>query len=305
MTLSGAFPVLCTPFDDAGAVDSDAFDRLIDFVLACQVQGCTFPGVASEVDTLSDQERLQLTQQLGGRLQSSGLPFIAGATADSVEGVRLHLQSGIDAGAAAAMVMAPLRLGDDIAAQTRFFEQATAGLALPIMLQNAPRPVGAGLSPEQLVDLIQVLPGIVYVKEETLPCGQHLSRILAGSPESMLGVFGGAGGRYIIDELSRGSLGTLPAAELSDVHARLVAAWARGDKAEAWRLYTISLPLLNFQAIFRMHMTKTTLMRRGVLSSAYVRGAGARMDEQDVEQLDIMLDQLRNELTVYPLTDLT
>ena len=44
-----------------------------------------------------------------------------------------------------------------------------------------------------------------------------------------------------------------------------------GDVAGARALYNRSLPLLTFQAVFRMDMTKEVLRRRGVLESTHVR----------------------------------
>ena len=44
-----------------------------------------------------------------------------------------------------------------------------------------------------------------------------------------------------------------------------------GNIGEARRLYSASLPLLNFQAVFRMHMTKEVLRRRGVIPNGLVR----------------------------------
>jgi 4-hydroxy-tetrahydrodipicolinate synthase len=38
------------------------------------------------------------------------------------------------------------------------------------------------------------------------------------------------------------------------------------------------LPLLNFQAVFRMAMTKETLRRRGIIAHAGKRAAGPELD---------------------------
>ncbi|MEM9756144.1 MAG: dihydrodipicolinate synthase family protein, partial [Pseudomonadota bacterium] len=265
--------------------------------------GVVFPGVASEVDTLSADERAGLVARLGARL-AGRRPFIVGASADEPGEVLQHIAAGRAAGAAAAMVMAPGALGADMAAQVAFFDKIAAESGLPLMAQNAPVPIGAGLAPPDIAQIAAV-PGVAYVKEETMPCGQNLSRIRADAGQDILGVFGGAGGRYITDELARGSLGTLPASELADLHARLVRAWAAGDRAEARRLFMVSMPLLNFQAIFRMHMTKETLRRRGVITSTFVRGAGPRMDEDDLAELSALLDQVASELGLYPIEQRT
>ena len=110
---------------------------------------------------------------------------------------------------------------------------------------------------------------------------------------ALAGVFGGAGGRYITDELARGACGTMPACELTDLHVRQFAAHRAGDAAEVRRLFTRMLPLLNFQAVFRMAMTKEVLRRRGVITSTHVRAAGPTLDAGDLRELDALLDELQ------------
>lgn len=300
MILEGTFPVLCTPFHGDGTIDHASFDRLVDFVLEAGVDGCVYPGVASEVDTLSDAERATMVARLGARLNDR-IPFIVGASAASAEQAFHHIRVGAEAGAACAMVMAPGHLGQDTSAQTAFFAQIGEQSAIPVMLQNAPSPIGAGLSASSVAIIAKAVNGIRYVKEETMPCGQNLTLIQNACGPAIEGVFGGAGGRYITDELARGSLGTMPASELADVHVALVRAWRTGDEAEARRLFMVSLPALNFQAIFRMHMTKETLRLRGVLDNTHLRGKGPAMDAGDRAELHALLYQIAPELTLAPL----
>ena len=298
--LAGTFPVLCTPLDDQGVVNEADFLSLIEFVIDSGADGCVFPGVASEVDTLTAEERARLTALLGKALKGR-IPFICGASAATPDEVIAFAKAGHAAGASAAMVMAPGAIGKDLDAQKAFFAAACAGSPIPILLQNAPVPIGAGLAPEDTAALAASQDMIHFVKEETMPCGQNLTRILAAAGDRITGVFGGAGGRYITDELARGSLGTMPAAEFADLHVRLVNAWRAGDQAEARRLFMVSMPLLSFQAIFRMHMTKATLKRRGVLQHTFVRGAGPKMDAGDQAELNTLLDLIADELTTYQL----
>jgi 4-hydroxy-tetrahydrodipicolinate synthase len=299
-TLRGTFPVLCTPFRDDGTVDEADFRSLIGFVRACGADGCVFPGVASEVTTLTPAERARLIALLGKELDGA-IPFIVGASENTPEAVVARIAEGQSAGAAAAMVMAPGHLGQDVAAQTAFFVSVAGGANLPILLQNAPAPIGAGLAPEDVAAIARAVPQVRFCKEETMPCGQNLTRILVAAGDAIEGVFGGAGGRYITDELARGSLGTMPASEFADLHVALVNAWGQGRADEARRLFEVSMPLLNFQAIFRMHMTKATLARRGVIRNTHVRGAGPKMDAGDRRELHALLDRIAAELTLFPL----
>ena len=49
------------------------------------------------------------------------------------------------------------------------------------------------------------------------------------------------------------------------------------------------LPLLNFQAVFRMAMTKDVLRRRGIITATHVRVAGPVLDAFDVRELDALV----------------
>lgn len=287
-TLAGAFPVLPTPFRDDASIAADDFLSVIDFVLESGVDGVVYPGVASEVDTLSAAERDAqveiLAERVGGRL-----PIVIGASDSDPAVAARHVAKAASIGAAAAMVIAPLHLGNDIKAQTGYFKAVAADAGVPIMLQNQPKPIGAGLTPEEVAAVANAVPEVEYIKEETAPCGQHLTRIRAAANDSVKAIFGGAGGRYVTDELARGAAGTMPASEFADIHADLVRAWREGDIPGARRLYNISLPLLNFQAIFRMHMTKEVLRQRGVIRNVFVRGKGPRFDAGDRAELAALI----------------
>jgi 4-hydroxy-tetrahydrodipicolinate synthase len=263
--LAGVFPVLPTPFTPENGVDAAAFRRLIDFAVEAGVDGVVFPGMASEVETLSAEERGQMVAVLGAHL-GGRLPFIVGAShADPAESVA-RAREGMAAGAVCAMIMAPPQAGQDVARQIAFYAAVAEGApGLVIMLQNASAPNGAALSPEAVAAVAAAVPAIRYVKEETLPCGQHVTRILAAAQGGLDGVMGGAGARFVLDELARGANGTMPALELADAHAALWRAWTRGDRAEARRIYTATLPLLMLQMTFRVRATKEVLRRRGLL----------------------------------------
>lgn len=287
-SLAGAFPVLPTPFRDDGQIDVVDFLSVIDFALESHVDGVVYPGVASEVETLTPEERQSQVKLLAERI-AGRIPIIIGASDPDPAIAARHIAQGAAIGAAAAMVIAPFAIGNDIDAQIAYFRAVSAGAGVPIMLQNQPKPIGAGLTPEEVAAVANAVPEIRYVKEETAPCGQHLTRIKAAANGSVDAIFGGAGGRYVTDELARGAAGTMPASELADIHAQMIHAWQQGDATTTRRLYNVSLPLLNFQAIFRMHMTKEVLRRRGVIKNTFVRGKGPRFDDGDRAELALLL----------------
>ncbi|MGH6614403.1 dihydrodipicolinate synthase family protein [Sphingomonas sp.] len=289
-TIGGVFPVLPTPFRDSSEIDEAGFIRIVDFVVASGVDGVVFPGLASEYDMLSLSERQRLIALVGERA-AGRVDFIVGASsADAAESAAL-VRSGRDAGAAAAMVMTPASfIGDPAGLAAHYTE--LGGHGLPIMLQNAPKPMGIGLSPTEVLATLAASPVVAWVKEENMPCGQRISALLAAAPASLIGVFGGAGGRYITDELARGATGTMPAAELPEVHVALMAAHRARDDGKVRDLYDLMLPVLTMQAVFRWRLTKEILRRRGLIASAFTRAPGPEFDDGDHRELDKQLVRL-------------
>ncbi len=291
--IAGVFPVLPTPFDAQGRPDTVSLRRLVRYLIRCGVDGMTFPGVASEFAHLSEAERMDLTRlvlaEVAGRV-----PVVAGASSgDLATTVRLA-RSAAEAGAAALMVAAPPDR-PDAAGQAAYFSELAAQVpGVPLMLQNVPPPVGAGLDPEVLLAVLRAVPAIRYIKEEALPSGQRLTAVLAQAPDTLQGVLGGAGGRYITDELRRGACGTMPAIELAEVHVALFAAHRRGDHDTVRALFTRMLPVLNIQAVFRWALTKEVLLQRGLIDHAGQRTPGPRLDAQDRQDLAAFMGDLHD-----------
>jgi len=291
--ITGVFPVLPTPFAADKQPDHVALRVLVRYLLLCGVDGMTFPGVASEVSELTPDERLSLTQlvlsEVAGRV-----PVVAGVSSDNAGVTMLLAKAAAKAGAAALMVAAPAAM-TTVAAQVAHFSALAAAVpGVPIMLQNVPPPVGAGLAPEVVAEILHAVPAIRYVKEEALPSGQRLSVIRQLAPASLVGVLGGAGGRYITDELRRGAIGTMPAIELAEVHVALFKAHRAGDATGARQLFTRMLPILNIQAVFRWALTKYVLQRRGLIANAAQRIAGPRPDAWDEQDVDAFLHDIRD-----------
>lgn len=289
--LNGVFPVLPTPFDEEGQPDTAALRRLVAYLLRCGVDGITYPGVASEVGQLSVGERLALTR-IVLEATAGRVPVVVGASSNDAATTIELATDAVARGAVALMVAAPPHLGTTAGQVGYFTDVAAAVPAAALVLQNVPPPVGAGLDPSVIVEVLRAVPGIRYVKEETLPSGQRLSAVRRDGPPSLLGVFGGAGGRYITDELRRGAAGTMPAIELAEVHVALYAAHRAGDEARVRALFTRMLPVLNIQAVYRWSLTKYVLQARGLIPSRRQRAAGALLDEWDIADVDAFLADL-------------
>ncbi|HAC81887.1 MAG TPA: dihydrodipicolinate synthase family protein [Deltaproteobacteria bacterium] len=291
--LKGIFPVIPTLFKDDDKVDPGAVQSVVRFALDAGAHGVVFPGVASEYNFLSVEERGELMSvvfdEVGGRV-----PIIGGASAATSEEAIVAGQYAKDHGIAHLMIMAPSGLGQDVDAHRDFFARITAQLAdVEIILQNAPSPIGAGLKADAIASLVEANPAITYTKEETLPSGPVITELLAKEIPQLNGVLGGGGARYIIDELNRGALGALPAVELTDLHVAIYEAHAAGDFDRARELYRNSLPLLACQMIYRMRLTKYVLKQRGIIDRLHVRAPLPELDEFTRQDIDTMVEDLK------------
>ena len=299
-------PVLATPFGADGRPDAASLRSVVEFAIAAGADAVVYPGVASEVEQLTDAEREQLLEVVSATVRGR-VPLVAGASANDEATTLRHLAHAERLSAAAAMVMAPPRFAGDVAALIDHYRSLGESVMVPIMLQNAPPPAGGGYDASAVAQVVARVPAVRYVKEEAQPCGQRITALLAQpdltSARHFAGVMGGAGARYLIDELTRGAIGTMPACELSDVHVRILKAWRAGDYAAARSLYNRTLPLLGFQAVFRWAATKEVLRRRGVINHAGVRAHGPRLDAQDRVELGIMLAELGDLLATFPVTE--
>ena len=294
--LQGIFPVIPTLFRDDNSLDLESQRKVVQFALKAGAHGVVFPGVASEYNFLTPDERGQLmklvSEEVGGQI-----PIVGGASAPTAEEVVVAGSQAAENGIHVLMIMAPSGLQKDLEAHGRFFAQIREGLPnAEIILQNAPSPIGAGLDAKAIIEIATNNESISYVKEETLPSGPAISALQNANVPHLKGVFGGGGARYIIDEFNRGALGAMPAVELTDLHVTLYDAFTSSDHKRARQLYRDSLPLLASQAIYRMRLTKYVLSKRGIAKALHVRAPLPELDEFTQHDIDNMLSDLEGSL---------
>jgi len=286
--LHGIVPILPAIFNADGSIDEAGFTRVLRYVLQAGAHGVAFPALASEFYALSDQERLRLTEvvvhEVGG-----AVPVVGTATAASPQAALALARQVAALGVDALMVMPPYVVRDGPEPTIALFAAIADAVDLPLIAQNAPAPLGSGHGVAFVRQLLNRVPQVAYVKEENIPGGQRITQLLTDPPASLAGVFGGAGGRYLMDELNRGAIGAMPACELTEVHVRIYDAYRAGDLAGARALYDRTLPLLTFQTVFRMDMTKEVLRRRGLIGSTHVRVGAVPLDAGDHAELDALL----------------
>lgn len=288
----GIFTIPSTPFREDGEIDVPGFRRIVDFCIECGAHGLVYPVNASEFSALSDAERFYLTEVLVE--QNAGrLPVIVGVAGVSKEVAVKFATHARQIGADGVIAMPPYVRRTNLALSVieEYYRSIAEAARLPVFIQNYMPPIGTDLPVEILAKFCREIEYVDYVKEETVPSTLKLTRLLEASGDSCRGVFGGSGGRYLMEEHRRGSAGNMPGCHVTDLVVSLWNALEAGDAARAWHIYKELAPLFFFE-----HQLpgcyKEVLRRRGVIDCAFRRNGQMPLDAVASRYLDEILEML-------------
>jgi len=285
----GIFPVLQTPLDEQGQLDSASLAAEVAFCIAAGAHGLVYPVLGSEFQFLSDRERQQL---VGVVLQAAAgrVPVVVGVAGPSAAVAVEHAAHAAQLGASGLIALPPYLSGGSPDEVLAYYQAISRAAPLPIFVQNS----APGLAPAFLVRLLREVENVRYIKEEMAPSAHHISAVVAAAGPDSWGVFGGAFGRWMLSELQRGASGFMPAAEVTDVYVQIWDAYAAGREPEARQIFNRLLPLINLLLLLGLPVCKEILVRRGVFRTAGMRTPGSlTLDADDQRELSIILDDLR------------
>ena len=285
----GVFTIPSTPFQPNGEVDVPSFRRVIDFSVACGAHGLLFPVNASEWAVLSDDERFQLDKVLVEQNRGR-LPVVIGVQASAAENAVRFAAHAREIGADAVMAMPP-RGGGSSAVLFDYYRRISETARLPVFVQDHDPPAGIPMPVDFLTKLCRELEYVKYFKEEASPTTFKITAVLKGAGGACKGVFGGAGGRYLIEEHRRGACGQMPGCHVTDVVVALWNALEKGDQARAMHIYKEMAPLFFFETQLG-GCYKEVLYRRGVIACPLKREGPMPMDEVASKYLDQILKDL-------------
>ena len=158
----GLTVAMVTPFR-GGAVDLEATERLIDFMIGGGVEGLVISGSTGEAATCTVDERRALWRFARERVRGR-VPLIAGTgtnnTAESITLTRMAEELGLDG----AMIVTPYYNKPTPKGQIAHFTAVARSTRLPIVLYNVPGRTASNTLPETL-EQVQDVANVVAVKE--------------------------------------------------------------------------------------------------------------------------------------------
>lgn len=288
--LHGVIPIPVTTFDDGGDLDPDGLVGQVDFCLGHGAHGILYPGVVSEFYTLTDAERRTALETVV-RAVDGRVPVVAGVTGASTAAALEFTRHATGVGVDAVMTMIPFVqhfFSPSAEYALRHVRAVAEAAGVPVIMQNAR--VGFPLGLASLAAVVDAVPGVRYVKQESNPPTQDISGVVRVMGDRIDGVFGGVGGVYLVNELDRGAAGTMPSPAFVDRIVDAYTAYRAVDAQAAQELLAPMGSLFTRELLYNVVFHKEVLRRRGVIGATAVRIASPTLDAVDLADLDRMMD---------------
>ena len=160
----GSITALITPFRD-GSVDEKAFQELVAWQIAEGTHAVVPCGTTGESPTLSHDEHKRVVE-LCVEVAKGKIPVIAGTGSNCTDEAIALTRHAKEAGADAALVVAPYYNKPSQEGLFRHFEAIAKAVDIPIVVYNIPARSVINISVETFVRLAKI-PNIVGVKDAT------------------------------------------------------------------------------------------------------------------------------------------
>ncbi len=160
---SGSLVAIVTPMLEDGAIDMDAWDRLIELHLHSGTAGVVVGGSTGESVTLTDDEQTALLAR-ARQLIGARMALIAGVGGSSTALVAARVRELSRAGPDALLVATPAYNRPTQEGLYRHFAAAAAAATAPVILYNVPARTAVDLLPATVARLAE-LPRVAGIKE--------------------------------------------------------------------------------------------------------------------------------------------
>jgi 4-hydroxy-tetrahydrodipicolinate synthase len=294
----GVYVIAITPFTEAGDLDLEGCDRMVDYYLDAGATGLTLLGIMGEAPKLTGAESATVVNRVLKRV-SGRVPVVVGVSAPGFAQMRELTARVMDDGASGVMIAPPasLRTDDQIVA---YYTQAAEQIGdVPFVLQDFPLATGVQMSVPALARIVRDVPTCVCLKHEDWP---GLPKITAlrkeGTLDRRISILCGNGGVFLPEEMERGADGAMTGFAFPEMMVSVVENHAKGDMERARDLFDAYLPLARFeqQPGAGLAIRKYVLFKRGIIDSPALRKPGSALDPLTRAEVDRLMARLDTRL---------
>ncbi len=297
----GMFPIMQTPFHEDGEIDLDVLRKEVNFIVAAGAHGMAWPQLASEFYVLSDEERLATAEVIVSETDGR-LPVIIGVQSTNHWKVALEFAKHAESiGADGIISLPPYTSNATVEKSVQYFETLAETVDLPIFIQNSGGRWGTSMPIDKVVGLGRKFPHVFYVKEEGTPVTHRIGAMVEQGKEVFNGIFSGADGTTLLNELRRGCAGSMTGVGLVDIYANIYNSFIGGEHEKAQEMFD---KIMSFQMFKRtagwLPTEKAVLKERGIFNNTRMRIApyDLEWDEVDQQEFHVLLEGLKPYLNI-------
>ncbi len=295
--IQGIAPIVFTPFDEHGDIDSQGLRNIVRFELDGGVHALGINGFASEAYKLTDAERHQNVEIVASEVANQ-VPLIIGIAPGSTEAGIRQIQEFAPYNPAAFMTLPPATMDNGIQSFIDHYVALGNASDVPIIVQQSPhipQYSHCELPDDALAEIASRASTVKYFKIEGHGSSQkmELLRPLLTNGQKM---FGGGGGITVLTELRNGAAGLIPGVGFNEVFVDAWDAWENHDQDKATPILQNADQLI--QAVsghgheYSLHVRKQLMKRAGYIDSAYVRRPTVNFHEYDMPAIFDIVDAL-------------
>jgi len=260
----GLFPVVPTPFTEAGELDLASQKRCVDFMIDAGSDGLCILANFSEQFLLADDERELLTRTILEHV-AGRVPVIVTTTHFSTRVCAERSRRAQDMGAAMLMVMPPYHGATFRVPEPQvfdFYARLSDAVRIPIMIQDAPA-AGTPLSPAFLARMAQEIEQVSYFKIETAGAAAKLRELIRLGGAAIEGPWDGEEAITLLPDLEAGATGAMTGGGFPDGIRPILEAYRAGRRDQAIAAYERWLPLINIENRQCGPLAAKSLMKEG------------------------------------------
>jgi 4-hydroxy-tetrahydrodipicolinate synthase len=174
-----------------------------------------------------------------------------------------------------------------------YYKAVSDAVHIPVWIQDI---TGPHVSADLALQIADESENVRYIKVESQPPALMVHEAVKKAGHKLT-VFGGAGGNFFIEELRRGSVGTMPYASQPESFRKVWDLFFAGDEAAAMQVFIERILAVNRVSALggpaaSHYLHKEILRQRGAIRTAVVRGPVPSLDETVRRELQVVIDAL-------------
>ena len=237
----GVIPVLYSFYGKSGALDLEAHERQIGWVMPRGAAGVTLLGLASEGASLTQDERKSVIARTAKHLPAGAILLITTRPDDDLNEIaRIALESRVNAGLIVQVGRDP---APSIAQIRKIAADPSLAASVMIGLQLAPGLIDTAFSAASLQALPDIVRRVSFMKAE-------YNSIELDAPLKALGktfdLLIGRNGQNFIDYLRIGATGVIPGVEMTGPLSAILSDWISGRRDDAVARYGTVAAYIDF-----------------------------------------------------------